>query len=112
MNKITGETSDGYHTFNELYAIRLAYNVALFHEWYQQGIYSVHKSKKHGDGEPCFDGTYFVVMATLPSGQISNHYKLKYWNLFQIEEREQADVWDGHSAEDTIDRLHDLPIEL
>jgi hypothetical protein len=30
---ITENTSDGYHTFKILYAIRKAYNVALFNEW-------------------------------------------------------------------------------
>ena len=33
MTEITGETSDGYHTFNGLYRFRLLYNAALFNEW-------------------------------------------------------------------------------
>lgn len=105
---ITGETSDGYHTFNELYEFRLLYNAALFNEFSAQGKYQVHKSKKHSDGLPCFDGTYFIVMAQLPAGQISNHYKLCYWDLFKCEEREQADKWDGHTAQDVAKRLSAL----
>lgn len=34
--KINGETSDGYHTFNELYEFRMIYNAALFNDWAEQ----------------------------------------------------------------------------
>jgi len=106
--EITGETSDGYHTFNELYEYRLAYNAALFNEWALQGKYEVHKSKKHSDGDPCFDGTYFIVVAQLPTGQISNHYKLKYWDEFNLPERAKAAEYDGHTPKEALDRLAQL----
>lgn len=106
--QITGETSDGYHTFNELYEYRLAYNAALFNEWALQGKYEVHKSKKHSDGDPCFDGTYFIVVAQLPTGQISNHYKLKYWDEFNLPERAKAAEYDGHTPKEALDRLAQL----
>lgn len=107
-NKVTGDTSDGYHTFNELYEFRKVYNAALFNEWYKQKKYLVHKSTKHNDGEDCFGGGWFIVMATLPTGQISNHYEMKDWDLFQCEEREKADLWDGHTAQDVVTRLKSL----
>lgn len=45
-------------------------------------------------------------MATLPDGQISNHYEIKDWDLFwSCEEREKADEWDGHTASDVVERL-------
>lgn len=103
--KVTGETSDGYHTFNELYAFRKVFNAGLFNEWSEKGLYKVHKSKKHSDGEECFGGGWFIVTATLPTGQISNHYELGDWDLFQCEEREKADVWDGHTPQDVLTRL-------
>lgn len=105
--KVTGETSDGYHTFNELYNFRKLYNAGLFNEWSVRGLYKVHKSKKHSDGEDCFGGGWFIVTATLPTGQISNHYELKDWDLFKVEERELADVWDGHTAQDVAKRLEE-----
>lgn len=105
--EVTGDTSDGYHTFNELYEFRKLYNAALFNEWAMSGDYNIHKSKKHHDGEPCFGGGWFIVMATLPTGQISNHYELKDWDLFRCEEREIADEWDGHTAQDVMKRLSD-----
>ena len=107
-----GEISDGYHTFNELYAFRLQYNAAFFnqlalHDDYRN--YQVHKSKKHFDGALCFDGTYFVVLANLPTGQISNHYKMEYWDTFSIPEEPQALFeYDGHTGEDVLTRLKDM----
>ena len=103
-----GEISDGYHTFNELYYYRMLYNAAFFNllpkEW-------VHKSKRHHDGEECFGGGWFIVMAELPTGQISNHYELKDWDLFQIPEKEIADKWDGHTPQEAAKRLHEYLLE-
>lgn len=104
-----GELSDGYHTFGELYEFRKIYNACLFNEWAKQGKYDVHKSKKHFDGEDCFGGGYFIVVAILPAGQISNHYDLKYWDLFKCEEVEKAKYeFDGHTAQDVVRRLESL----
>lgn len=49
---VTGETSDGYHTFNELYRFRLLYNAALFNLWANLDKGEVHKSWRHHDGVP------------------------------------------------------------
>ena len=102
---IDGSTSDGYHTFNELYEFRKLYNAALFNEWAKQDKYNTHKSLRHADGELCFGSGWFIVMADLPTGQISNHYEQKDWNLFRVENRERADEWDGHTAHDVSIRL-------
>lgn len=109
--EIDENTSDGYHTFKELYAFRRTYNAVLFNEWASQGRFGVHKSLRHGDGSECFGGGWFVVMASLPSGQISNHYEIDYWNLFQCEVRERADAWDGHTADDVLERLALLAVD-
>lgn len=104
--KINGDTSDGYHTFNELYDFRKAYNVALFNEYALSGKYSVHKSKRHYNGEKCFGGGWFIVVAVLSGGQITNHYELKDWDLFTIPETENALYeFDGHTGKDVIERL-------
>jgi hypothetical protein len=99
------DASDGYHTFTELYDYRKAYNAAFFNELYQDRKYDVHKSKKHSDGLDCFGGGWFVVYAQLPTGQISNHYELKDWDLFHVEEREKGAVWDGHTPRQALNRL-------
>ena len=106
--EVTENTSDGYHTFKELYEFRKIYNAVLFNEWAKQGKYNVHKSMKHSDGELCFGGGWFIVVATLPTGDISNHYEMKDWGLFQCEEREIAKEWDGHTAKNVVERLQAL----
>ena len=97
-----GEISDGYHTFNELYYYRMLYNAAFFNLLPK---HLVHKSRRHHDGEECFGGGWFIVMAQLPTGQISNHYELKDWDLFQVPEQEKADEWDGHTPKEAAERI-------
>ena len=106
--KDKGEVSDGYHTFNELYRYRMLYNAAFFNLLPKE---LVHKSKRHHDGEECFGGGWFIVMANLSTGQISNHYELKDWDLFQIPERDVADEWDGHTPQEAADRLYKYLLE-
>lgn len=105
--KVTGETSDGYHTFNELYDFRKAYNALLFNEWAcaMPIRFDVHKSWKHSDGELAFGGGWFVVVAETPMGQITNHYEEIDWDKFQVPEKETANEWDGHTAQEALNRL-------
>jgi hypothetical protein len=108
---IRGNYSDGYHTFNELYEFRKIYNAVLFNEWAKFDIpqYNVHKSTRHYDGEYCFGGGWFIVVAVLPTGQISNHYELKDRDLFKIPEKDKALFeFDGHTSVDVIARLISL----
>ena len=115
---LKGKISDGYHTFDELYEFRKVYNAALFNEWAKQFAqinitnipkYDVHKSWKHHDGELCFGGGWFIVVAVLPTGQISNHYEAKDWDLFKIPEVEKAKYeFDGHTSNDVLERLKAL----
>lgn len=102
---ITSDTSDGYHTFAELYHYRMLYNAAAFNAWFAAGLYDVHKSRRHSDGEECFGGGWFVVYATLPGGQISNHYEMSDWDRFHIPERQTAVEWDGHTPQQAAERL-------
>ena len=101
----SGDISDWYHTFDELYECRMIYNAALFNEWYKNGKYEVYKSKRHEDGSLCFGGDWFIVVAILPTGQISNHYEMKDWDLFQIPEYEKMTEFDGHTPKDVIKRI-------
>ncbi len=105
-NKIDENTSDGYHTFKELYEYRMLYNALLFNEWAIGGKFDVHKSKLHNDGKECFGGGWFIVVAELPEGQITNHYELQYWPLFNIPEKERANQWDGHTPQDVANRMN------
>lgn len=60
-----GKISDGFHSFDELYHYRMLYNAAFFNSL--EGKYEVHKSYRHSDGELCFGGGWFIVMAYLPT---------------------------------------------
>ena len=113
----SNKVSDGYHTFGEPYEFRKLYNAALFNEWaydamnprpdkngfYHLSIkrpkYDVHKSWRHNDGELCFGGGWFIVVAMLPTGQITNHYEEKDWDLFKIPEKPRVMFeYDGHTV--------------
>lgn len=105
----TNKISDGYHTFGELYEFRKVFNAALFNEWASSGKYVCHKSIRHNNGELCFGGGWFIVVAVLPTGQISNHYEMKDWDLFNIPEYDNALFkFDGHTAQDTLERIKNL----
>lgn len=100
----SGEASDGYHTHNELYRYRMLYNAHAAVGWVAQGL-PVVKSWRHADGELCFGGGWFIVTATLPTGQVSNHYEEKHWDLFEVPEVVLPPAWDGHTPEVAADRL-------
>ena len=96
----TGELSDGYHSFNDLYFQRLILTAALVRLckdlcW---------KSWRHSDGELCFGGGWFIVGFDTPAGQYTYHYEEKYWDLFQCAELEQGKTFDGHTSKD-VERL-------
>lgn len=104
MTDATSNTSDGYHTFKELYDHRLALTVALT----RATLRRCWRSLAHHPGDkPMFEGGYFVVGIDLPTGTITYHYKLKYWDLFNSSTKTltHAPKWDGATPDDTILRL-------
>lgn len=101
--EINGNTSDGYHTFNELYHHR----AILFAVICNANKDKAWKSKKHSDGT-MYDGMFIVGINT-PHGEYTYHYDIEpYWKLFDVKTLEFAPEWDGHKPED-IDRLLSLP---
>lgn len=96
----SGELSDGYHTFNDLYYQRCI----LFATLVNQNKKTSWKSYKHEDGELCFGGGWFIVGIDTPQGSYTYHYENKYWDLFQCKELECGKHWDGHTSKD-VDRL-------
>ena len=101
--EINGETSDGYHTFNELYHHR----AVLFSVVVAANSGRAWKSKLHHDGT-MYDGMFIVGIDT-PWGQASYHYDIDpYWDMFDCEEREAAPEWDGHTPDDAIERIGKL----
>jgi hypothetical protein len=101
-----GDASDGFHTHKELYESRLLLHAHAAPAWLAKG-WEVVKSRRHHDGEPCFDGAYFIVVAQLPTGQISFHYANADWDLFDVPEVALPPEWDGHSPAEAARRLRD-----
>lgn len=99
----SGDLSDGYHTFNQLYHQR----AMLFATIVNQNSDKAWKTHKHEDGEPCFGGGWFLVTIDTPQGAYGYHYEDKYWNMFKCKELEKAEHWDGYTEED-VGRLFSL----
>ncbi len=100
---ITGDTSDGYHTFNELYHHR----AILFSVICNERPDIAWKSKRHHDGT-MYDGMFIVGIDT-PEGQATYHYDIEpYWGLFHVRELEFAPKWDGHTPDEAIRRIGTL----
>lgn len=129
--------TDGYHTMAELYRQRALYHAAWLRaetdledtdEWRYSSRPDAVRSKRHADGEPCFDGEYFIVSVKLPmwgmgrgphgrvekqwlskiTTQVAQHYPLSEWELFGfLPEVATAPEWDGHTPSEGNARLAD-----
>lgn len=97
----TGELSDGYHTFDELYFHRMV----LFSVVCNMNTYYSWKSWKHHDGTMYDD--YFIVGVNTPEGQYSYHCHKDHWDDFKVKELDSAPEWDGHEPSD-VTRLSSL----
>ena len=99
--KVDGGTSDGYHTFDELYEHRMY----LFAVICNQNPKKAWKSYKHHDGTMYDD--YFIVGVTTAEGDYSYHYHKDHWDQFNVKEVDFVPEWDGHKPSD-ITRLLSL----
>lgn len=98
--KAPGNTSDGYHTFDELYRHRgiLFALICADHKdiaW---------KTLKHSDGT-MYPGMFLCGIDT-PYGQATYHMNLDpFWNLIQVRELPAAPEWDGHTPDMALNRI-------
>lgn len=111
-SKITENTSDGYHTFKELYEHRITLFIALLRKitMLLPASESSHiwKSKLHSDGT-MYDGWFILGIYKEPGKQITYHLPIDKWNETQFAEPlDKAPEWDGHTPEDVIKRLQTL----
>jgi len=97
-----GETSDGYHTLNELYEHRHVLFLALLSikctGW---------MSKKHDDGSE-MDGWFIAGFQGWHGDIISYHIPMRLWETCVktgAEVLERAPKWDGHTSKDVVERL-------
>jgi hypothetical protein len=100
MSVKKSETTDGYHTFGELYRHR----AVLFSVICNQNKNLAWKSKLHSDGT-MYDGMFIVGINT-PEGVATYHCDVgPFWEYFDVEELPAAPVWDGHTPEIALERL-------
>lgn len=97
----SGNVTDGYHTFNELYYHRMVLFSVICNTYKDKAW----KSWLHHDGTMYDD--YFIVGIDTPEGQYSYHYHKDEWDMFKVKELDKAPVWDGHEPKD-ITRLTSL----
>jgi hypothetical protein len=100
--EVNENTSDGYHTFKELYDHRIALFIALMKShpdisW---------RANNHEDGS-MFEG-WFVAGMHLPTGDISYHLPQSDWMKLDgvgIATSNKSPEWDGHTPADVVKRL-------
>lgn len=103
-----GEISDGYHTFNELYAHRHALYIALCRLHWARHPDRVWRSQRHHDGST-YDGWFILGIEYEPGKQITYHLPLERWDETTWANTEKrAPEWDGHTSADVIYRLGKL----
>lgn len=114
----TGCISDGYHTFDELYDHRITLFIALCRLYFitfymnsrmERANALLWRSEKHHDGTR-FIGYFILGISPVQGGgDITYHLPMERWEETGFAETlESAPEWDGHTAEDVLERLKKL----
>jgi hypothetical protein len=96
------QTSDGYHTFDELYEHRALLFIALMRAYPEISW----RANNHSDGTMYED--YFVAGMHLPPGDITYHMPLDKWEMLDgcnIITTLRAPPFDGYTSNDVLSRL-------
>lgn len=95
-----GNISDGYHTFNELYAHRVRLFSTLMRAYPNKSWWS----RKHFTGEQ-WEG-WIIAGIDTPSGPVTYHLPdSEIEHLGGIMELPLGKEWDGHTPADVLERL-------
>jgi hypothetical protein len=103
---INGSTSDGYHTFDELYDHRITLWIALCRKIREANkVSDVWRSRVHSDGSS-FDGWFVLGTGYARGEQITYHLPLSRWNETDFaHELDHAPPFDGHTSADLLARI-------
>ncbi len=101
----TKKVSDKWHTFGDLYLQRLV----LFGIICSQNRDIAWKSKRHFDEEndPMFEGDFVVGLYT-PEGPACYHFKIDFWDLFDVQEIPNAPKYDGYTSQEALERFRSI----
>lgn len=112
-----GKVSDGYHTFDELYAHRISLlrlaGIGISYAVDEYGHYKedpepLWRSEYHSDGSKS-EGWFIAGIFKEAGKQISYHIPMKEWNQFNhFTTLDRAPEWDGHTSDDVLKRLAEL----
>lgn len=106
-----GDTSDGWHSLDDLYRHRTILFASLCNV--TQEIMELDgavqrwtfKSWHHSDGT-MYDGMFIAGLRT-GLGWVTYHCEREYWDCFKVPELDAAPEWDGATPDDGLDRLVD-----
>ncbi len=91
-----GQVSDGFHTFDELYAHRSVLLICLMHA-HPELSWRTTSSEHEG---------FFYAGMLLPTGQISYHLRDRYSPLLDgIKTLSEPPEWDGHTSDNVLERF-------
>lgn len=97
---------------DELYHYRMLYNALALYGLGSLGC-ETGRSRRHHTGELCFDGEFFIVWVHLPTGMVTNHYKLEDEKYFSfLVDYHTAPEWDGHTPQEAARRMEDQLLEF
>lgn len=108
---VSPDTSDGFHTFRELYQHRHSLFLLLL-RWCPSQAQPWWSRQHHPGGEPMFPG-YVIAGLETPHGPISYHLPEDWANILiaaGVTELPAAPPWDGHTSDDVIERLQETAI--
>jgi len=110
------EASDGYHTFDELYAHRIELFITLCRLCRRQELKIgefpdqpfVWRSKNHSDGT-IFEGWFIMGIGSFEGQQITYHLPLERWEETNFAQTlEKSPDYDGHTSAQVLERLKTL----
>lgn len=104
--KTVGQVSDGYHTFDELYAHRVELFIALCRQYdHKRNVKESWRSARHSDGT-WMPGWFVLGLYHAPGLQVTYHLPMERWDECGFAETlPQAPEFDGHTSADVLERL-------
>ncbi len=104
----TGKTSDGYHTFDELYDHRARLFLALAYAIAVRRSCHVWRSRLHSDGTS-FDNWFIMGIGKNAGEQIAYHLPNTRWGEAAFAQTlDRAPAFDGHTSQDVLARLRKM----
>lgn len=100
----TKSLKDRHYTLGELYDHRRVLFNILCHTYPELSW----KAKNHRS-DAMFNGD-FIAGITTPMGNVSYHFKLPFYDQFDVLELRSAPVYDGYTPDEALDRLISLPL--